>query len=94
MFNELGEVVGIAFQSYAGSDAENIGYVRVGRWLCVCLMGQQLLDPPPPHLSLSVLCLPPACLYLQVIPTPVIHHFLVDFNRNGAFTGGVSVASQ
>lgn len=27
MFNELGEVVGIAFQSYAGSDAENIGYV-------------------------------------------------------------------
>ena len=26
-FNELGEVVGIAFQSYAGSDAENIGYV-------------------------------------------------------------------
>lgn len=27
VFNELGEVVGIAFQSYAGSDAENIGYV-------------------------------------------------------------------
>ena len=25
VFNELGEVVGIAFQSYAGSDAENIG---------------------------------------------------------------------
>lgn len=27
MFNEVGECVGIAFQSLAGSDAENIGYV-------------------------------------------------------------------
>ena len=27
VFNEAGECVGIAFQSYAGSDAENIGYV-------------------------------------------------------------------
>jgi S1-C subfamily serine protease len=44
VFNELGEVVGIAFQSYAGSDAENIGYV---------------------------------------IPTPVINHFLDDYQRCG-----------
>lgn len=27
VFNEVGECVGIAFQSLAGSDAENIGYV-------------------------------------------------------------------
>lgn len=27
MFNEVGECVGIAFQSLSGSDAENIGYV-------------------------------------------------------------------
>lgn len=55
MFNELGEVVGIAFQSYAGSDAENIGYV---------------------------------------IPTPVIHHFLDDYRRNGTFTGFPALGVQ
>jgi S1-C subfamily serine protease len=55
VFNELGEVVGIAFQSYAGSDAENIGYV---------------------------------------IPTPVIHHFLDDYRRNGAFTGFPALGVQ
>jgi hypothetical protein len=27
VFNEIGQCVGIAFQSMAGSDAENIGYV-------------------------------------------------------------------
>ena len=27
VFNEVGECVGIAFQSLSGSDAENIGYV-------------------------------------------------------------------
>lgn len=27
MFNEIGQCVGIAFQSMAGGDAENIGYV-------------------------------------------------------------------
>ena len=27
MFNEVGECVGIAFQSLSGSEAENIGYV-------------------------------------------------------------------
>lgn len=40
VFNEIGQCVGIAFQSMAGSDAENIGYV---------------------------------------IPTPVINHFLTDY---------------
>lgn len=55
MFNELGEVVGIAFQSYAGSDAENIGYV---------------------------------------IPTPVINHFLDDYERNGTFTGFPALGVQ
>jgi hypothetical protein len=54
-FNELGEVVGIAFQSYAGSDAENIGYV---------------------------------------IPTPVINHFLDDYQRNGTFTGFPALGVQ
>ncbi|KAK9908877.1 hypothetical protein WJX75_004161 [Coccomyxa subellipsoidea] len=48
VFNEIGQCVGIAFQSMAGSDAENIGYV---------------------------------------IPTPVINHFLTDYQRNGRFTG-------
>lgn len=47
-FTETGECLGIAFQSYAGSDAENIGYI---------------------------------------IPVPVIHHFLDDYERNGGFTG-------
>ena len=37
VFNELGEVVGIAFQSYAGSDAENIGYVIPTPGTCACL---------------------------------------------------------
>ncbi|KAL4447366.1 hypothetical protein ABPG77_007399 [Micractinium sp. CCAP 211/92] len=55
VFNELGEVVGIAFQSYAGSDAENIGYV---------------------------------------IPTPVINHFLDDYQRNGCFTGFPALGVQ
>ncbi|EFN57946.1 hypothetical protein CHLNCDRAFT_34342 [Chlorella variabilis] len=55
VFNELGEVVGIAFQSYAGSDAENIGYV---------------------------------------IPTPVINHFLDDYERNGTFTGFPALGVQ
>ncbi|PSC72432.1 Protease Do-like 9 isoform B [Micractinium conductrix] len=55
VFNELGEVVGIAFQSYAGSDAENIGYV---------------------------------------IPTPVIDHFLIDYKRNGDFTGFPALGVQ
>lgn len=48
VFNQAGECVGIAFQSLASGDAENIGYV---------------------------------------IPTPVIDHFLTDYQRNGAFTG-------
>jgi S1-C subfamily serine protease len=55
VFNDSGQCVGIAFQSYAGSDAENIGYV---------------------------------------IPTPVIHHFLDDFQRNGAFTGFPALGIQ
>ncbi len=48
-------MVGIAFQSYAGSDAENIGYV---------------------------------------IPTPVINHFLDDYERNGTFTGFPALGVQ
>uniref|UniRef100_A0A1D2A691 PDZ domain-containing protein n=1 Tax=Auxenochlorella protothecoides TaxID=3075 RepID=A0A1D2A691_AUXPR len=55
VFNEAGECVGVAFQSYAGSEAENIGYV---------------------------------------IPTPVIHHFLVDYQRNGTFTGFPALGIQ
>jgi hypothetical protein len=55
VFNEAGEVVGIAFQSYAGSDAENIGYV---------------------------------------IPTPVINHFINDYQRNGTFTGFPALGVQ
>lgn len=55
VFSEHGECMGIAFQSYAGSDAENIGYV---------------------------------------IPTPVIEHFLVDYKRNGTFTGFPSIGIQ
>ena len=55
VFSEDGRCVGIAFQSYAGSDAENIGYV---------------------------------------IPTPVINHFLDDFQRNGAFTGFPALGIQ
>mmetsp|Transcript_35789 Transcript_35789/g.90257 ORF Transcript_35789/g.90257 Transcript_35789/m.90257 type:complete len:557 (-) Transcript_35789:239-1909(-) len=47
-FNDVGECVGIAFQSLKHEDAENIGYV---------------------------------------IPTPVIHHFINDFDTNGAYTG-------
>ncbi len=55
MFSEHGDCIGIAFQSYAGSDAENIGYV---------------------------------------IPTPVIEHFLTDYERNGGFTGFPSIGIQ
>ena len=33
------------------------------------------VTPPPPH--------PPG----YIIPTPVIHHFLTDFERHGAYTG-------
>mmetsp|Transcript_23092 Transcript_23092/g.64141 ORF Transcript_23092/g.64141 Transcript_23092/m.64141 type:complete len:556 (-) Transcript_23092:173-1840(-) len=47
-FNDVGECVGIAFQSLKHDDAENIGYV---------------------------------------IPTPVIEHFIMDYNRNGVYTG-------
>lgn len=47
-FNDLGECVGIAFQSLKHDDAENIGYV---------------------------------------IPTPVIHHFIQDYDTNGVYTG-------
>lgn len=47
-FNDLGECVGIAFQSLKHDDAENIGYV---------------------------------------IPTPVIRHFITDYDRNGVYTG-------
>lgn len=55
VFSDAGHCVGIAFQSYAGSDAENIGYV---------------------------------------IPTPVIHHFLDDFQKNNAFTGFPALGIQ
>ena len=55
VFSEHGDCIGIAFQSYAGSDAENIGYV---------------------------------------IPTPVIEHFLTDYERNGGFTGFPSIGIQ
>jgi S1-C subfamily serine protease len=55
VFSEHGDCIGIAFQSYAGSDAENIGYV---------------------------------------IPTPVIEHFLTDYERNGNFTGFPSIGIQ
>ena len=55
VFSENGDCIGIAFQSYAGSDAENIGYV---------------------------------------IPTPVIEHFLTDYERNGKFTGFPSIGIQ
>ena len=55
VFSDAGHCVGIAFQSYAGSDAENIGYV---------------------------------------IPTPVIHHFIDDFQKNGAFTGFPALGIQ
>ncbi|XP_050223892.1 protease Do-like 9 [Mercurialis annua] len=47
-FNDKGQCIGIAFQSYSHTDAENIGYV---------------------------------------IPTPVISHFIQDFEKNGAYTG-------
>ena len=47
VFEGSGQCVGIAFQSYAGSDVENIGWI---------------------------------------IPTPVIHHFLDDYLRNGPNT--------
>ncbi|GLC35506.1 Protease Do-like 9 [Pleodorina starrii] len=47
-FNEVGECVGIAFQSLKHEDAENIGYI---------------------------------------IPTPVIEHFLSDYERHGRYTG-------
>ncbi|XP_050223550.1 protease Do-like 9 [Mercurialis annua] len=47
-FNDKGQCIGIAFQSYSHTDAENIGYV---------------------------------------IPTPVISHFIKDFEKNGAYTG-------
>lgn len=53
VFNQAGECVGIAFQSLASGDAENIGYV---------------------------------------IPTPVIDHFLTDYQRNGVFTGFPTIA--
>ena len=36
VFNELGEVAGIAFQSYAGGDAENIGWAPAS-FLCFLL---------------------------------------------------------
>ena len=55
VFSEIGDCVGIAFQSYAGSDAENIGYV---------------------------------------IPTPVIRHFLEDYQKNGTFTGFPALGVQ
>lgn len=55
VFSEIGDCVGIAFQSYAGSDAENIGYV---------------------------------------IPTPVIRHFLEDYQKNGKFTGFPALGVQ
>jgi S1-C subfamily serine protease len=55
VFSEHGDCIGIAFQSYAGSDAENIGYV---------------------------------------IPTPVIQHFLQDYEKNGTFTGFPSIGIQ
>ena len=55
-FDDRGRVIGIAFQSMAGSgDAENISYI---------------------------------------IPTPVVNHFIDDFERNGRYTGFPSLGVE
>jgi hypothetical protein len=41
------------------------------------------LPPPRPLLRSRRVCI----LRRYIIPTPVIHHFIADYERNGAYTG-------
>jgi len=102
VFNELGEVVGIAFQSYAGSDAENIGYViptpgALQGCNCAVLLAPAVNLAEPFCLARSVSTdhpVPtPQCLP-SVLGSAVIAHFLDDYRAIGDFTGFPALGVQ
>lgn len=69
VFNEIGQCVGIAFQSMAGQDAENIGYVIPTPVINHFLTDYKYAVFPVTHCSLhleqaSIQCSPKLCLIM------------------------------